>query len=342
MPERDLPALWESPQWRAELEEWLVPALEGQGIEVTGPVVQDRVRFWSTILRVETDAGRVWVKENAPSQAFEASLVSCVDRLLPGVVATPLAVELDRGWLATADLGPPMWHDETPPPLEDWVAALRRYAAAQHVLSAHAHEVLGTGIPGFPDEPDDVVDWVDGVASGLRALAADDPRRLTDDEAAAVEEGLPLIRDAALALAESGIPSSLQHNDLHLANAFRRPDGGIAFIDLGDALWTHPFTAARIPLWILRHRFDLDPGHPDVVAAVDAYLEPWAHDVDPAVLRRLLPAADRLSCLHRAESWRRLQADVPSHRVAEDFRRSVPEWLVDAAAPDPFASAVGR
>jgi hypothetical protein len=311
-------------------------------MSVTGPVVQDRVRFWSTILRVETDAGRVWVKENAPSQAFEAALVACVDRLVPGVVATPLAVECQRGWLATADLGLPMWHDETPPPLDDWVGVLGGYAAVQHALSAHGDEVLDTGIPTFPHDPDEVVDWVSGVAAGLRELPADDPGRLTDDEARALAAGLPVIRDAARALAESGIASSLQHNDLHLANAFRRPAGGIAYIDLGDALWTHPLAAARIPLWILRHRFGLEPGHPDLARAVDAYLEPWSAGVDPQALRDLLPAAERLSCLHRAESWRRLEADVPARCVDDDFRRSVPEWLVDAVAPDPFASAIAR
>ena len=36
--------------------------------------------------------------------------------IVPDAVAPPLAVDPDRGWLATADLGLPMWHDETPPP----------------------------------------------------------------------------------------------------------------------------------------------------------------------------------------------------------------------------------
>ena len=33
---------------------------------------------------------------------------------------------------------------------------------------------------------------------------------------------------------------------------------------------------------------------------------------------------------------------MPVERVDEPFLRSVPEWLVDAAAPDPYASAVAR
>jgi len=111
---------------------------------------------------------------------------------------------------------------------------------------------------------------------------------------------------------------------------------------LGDALWTHPFTAARIPLWIMRNRLGLGQDGPEVRRAVDAYLEPWTDRWDRTTLRELLTDAERISCLHRAESWRRLQADVPVGRVDEPFLRSVPEWLVDAAAPDPYASAVAR
>ncbi len=157
-----------------------------------------------------------------------------------------------------------------------------------------------------------------------------------------VVDGLPRIAAAAERLAASGIPPSVQHNDLHLGNAFRRPGGAIAFIDLGDALWTHPLTTARIPVWIIRNRFGLAADSPEVRRAVDAYLDPWTDRWDRSTLRDLLADAERISCLHRAESWRRLQADVPVTRVDEPFLRSVPEWLVDAAAPDPYASAIAR
>jgi len=338
----DLPARWEGEDWRAGLEAWLVPALARRGVRTTGPVVRDRVRFWSVVARVETDAGRVWVKENAPSQAFEAALVEAVHGLAPDAVATPLAVDTERGWLATADLGLPMWHDEQVPPLEDWVGVVQSFGALQRALADHADLVLATGLPTFPEHPDAVLGWLDGLVAASRALPDADPRRLDDAEASAVAQGRGRIRDAAERLVAAGIPRSLQHNDLHLGNAFRRGNGAVAFIDLGDALWTHPLTAARIPLWILRHRFDLDPDSTPVRRAVDAYLEPWTDRFDRATLRALLPDAERISCLHRAESWRRLQADVPVDRVDEPFLRSVPEWLVDAAAPDPYASATTR
>ena len=193
----------------------------------------------------------------------------------------------------------------------------------------------------FPREPDLVVGWVEDLLEELGALPHDDPRRPTPEESAAVRDGLERLHRAAASLAASPLRDGLQHNDLHLGNAFRRP-GGAAFIDLGDALWTHPLAAARIPLWILRSRYGLAPDAPDVVRTVGAAVAPWADLADRDALVALLPAAERLSCLHRAESWRRLQADVPLSSVDDDYLRSVVEWLVDAAAPDPYASAVAR
>lgn len=338
----DHPGRWEGEEWLAGLETWLLPALERRGRRAVGRVERDRVMFWSVVARVETDRGRVWVKENAPSQAFEAGLVEVVHELAPQAVPAPLAVDRERGWLATEDLGLPLWHDDSVPPLDDWVAVLRDYGALQQTLADHADAVLGAGVPRFPEGPDELEAWLRALVADLRALDDGDPRRPTDAEAAAIEEGTPRLLAAAERLRSAGIPRSLQHNDLHLGNAFRREDGTIAFIDLGDALWTHPFTAARIPLWTLRHRLHLAPDAPELRRAADAYLGPWTDRWDLATLRALLPDAERVSCLHRAESWRRLQADVPLERVDGPFLRSVPEWLVDAAAPDPFASAVAR
>ena len=116
---------------------------------------------------------------------------------------------------------------------------------AQRTLADHAEAVLAAGVPVFPEAPDDVVGWVTDLVEGLGALPADDPRRPTDEETALVADGLDRIREAAAVLAGSGMPSTLQHNDLHLANAFRRPGGGTTCIDLGDAVWAHPITTLR-------------------------------------------------------------------------------------------------
>lgn len=332
----DLPARWASEEWRAELEAWLVPALEAAGRTVTGPLVQDHVRFWSTVLHVETDADRVWVKENAPSQSFEAALVAEVERLVPGRTAPVLAVEPGRGWLATADLGGPLGEREDVSD-ELWVELVTAWSSLQRDLAAHPDELLATGLTAVPEA--DVVELTVVLADRFAALPPHDPRRMTAQERAEVERGLPLLATAATALDVSGLPPTLQHNDLHLHNAMRSDDGEMAFIDLGDAVWAHPLTAVRIPLWILADRLG-DRRAPLAEKVADAALDPWTEHLPAAELRSLLPAAERVSCLHRALSWQRLQDDVPASVVPADFGRAVVEWLLVSTAEDPFARAM--
>jgi len=333
----DLPARWASTSWREELEAWLVPALAGAGLRVNGPVVQDRVRFWSTVLHVETDGGRVWVKENAPSQAFEARLVVEVERLAPGRMPPVVATEPDRGWVATRDIGTPMG---SRPEVADeaWVELVTEWAELQRDLLPHGPELLATGLSAFPET--DAVGWAADLADELDALPSDDPRRLSTAERAHVEAGLPAVATAAEELGSSGLAPSLEHNDLHLGNAFHAEGERVRFIDLGDAVLAHPLTAFRIPVWILAERRG-GIADPLVRRVVDAALEPWTDVLPLTDLRALLPAADRVSCLHRALSWRRLVADVPLRVVDPDYRRSHAEWLLTATDPDPFMRATG-
>ena len=332
----DLPARWASARWRAGLEAWLLPALADAGLTVTGPLEQWRTRFWSTVLHVDTDAGRVWVKENAPSQAFEARLVATVERLAPARMPPVVAVEPGRGWLVTRDVGTPLrGRDDVPD--EAWAELASAWAGLQHDLAPHADALLGTGLSAFP-EPG-VTDWAAALADELGRLQGDDPRALTDEERRHVDAGLPLVEEAAAVLTASGLPASLQHNDLHLGNAFHAPGAPMQFIDLGDAVWAHPLTAFRIPAWVLSARRG-DRADALVRRVVDAALEPWTDRVPLADLRALLPAADRLSCLHRALSWRRLVEDVPLDVVEPEYVRSYAEWLLVATDPDPYTAAV--
>jgi hypothetical protein len=332
----DLPATWASEQWRVELEAWLLPTLADAGLTVTGPLERSRTRFWSTVLHVETDAGRVWVKENAPSQAFEACLVDAVERLAPGRMPPVVAVEPGRGWLATRDIGTPLrGRDDVPD--EAWTELASAWAGLQHDLAPHADALLGTGLSAVPESG--IAQWAAALADELGRLPGEDPRALTDEERRHVAAGLPLVEEAAAVLASSGLPASLEHNDLHLGNAFHAPGAPMQFIDLGDAVWAHPLTAFRIPVWVLSAR-RRDRADALVRRVVDAALEPWTDRMPRADLEALLPAADRVSCLHRALSWRRLVEDVPLGVVDPEYVRSYAEWLLIATDPDPYTAAV--
>jgi hypothetical protein len=329
----DLPALWTSQGWREEAEDWIRAK-----VRVTGPIEEVKVRFWSVVLRVPIEGGWAWFKENAPSQAFEAALVEEVARVAPGRVPPLLGVERQRGWLLTADLGDPIGEHR---PADDREAAAEvaevagAWSEVQRRLVTREPAMRAARVPAFEDW--NAIPYAVALADHLARLPEGDPLRLDLEGRRQVEAGLGRLGDDAARLEASGIPESVEHNDLHLWNALRGTDGRIAFIDLGDAVWSHPFASVRPLLWVMRARLPFPPGSPEVEHVIDSSLEPWTDLASARDLRRLLPAAERMSCLHRAESWHRLMADVPPKVVPEEFRDAPRHWLLAATAEDPFA-----
>ncbi len=339
---RDLPAVWTSAAWQAEAQAWIRARAVAAGLRLTGPVEQVRVRFWSVLQRVSTDTGTLWFKENAPSQSFEAALVAELARLAPDAVPPVVGFDPRRGWLLTADLGVPMAQD---PALAEGAAALAAlaelagsYSALQRRLAETSRDLLATGVPVH--DAGQAMAYAATLADQLADRPPGAVGRLDAGGRRRVEAGLGRIGDASAVLDASGLPNSLQHNDLHLGNAFRSTPGAISLIDFADALWSHPLATVRIPLWIAASRLGAAPGSPAYQRILDAALEPWTDLATTAELRQWLPAAERLSCLHRAESWRRVMADVPFETVPEDVRDAPASWLLTAVAEDPYDDAM--
>ena len=308
-------------------------------VEVTGEIEQTHLRFWSTVLRVPTEDGVVWFKENAPSQSFEAELGVELSRLAPSFVPPLVAADLDRGRLLTRDLGPTLTDSlrgRDPGEVVGVRAEVaRRYAVLQRSLEPHLRPMFDARVPAFEDG--NALAYAVALGDELGRLPESDGRRITSEERRVVDAGLGRIGEAAAILEASGIRDSLEHNDLHLNNAVRRADGRVAFLDFGDAVWAHPFASIRNELWQARNQ-SFGPGSPEHELIVDAYLDPWSEHGTPAELRRVVGAAERISCLHRAECWRRLMSGVPLEVVPEGLRDVMAYWLRAATSGDPYAA----
>ena len=92
-------------------------------------------------------------------------------------------------------------------------------------------------------------------------------------------------------LAGSGVPDSVQHDDLHDAQVFVDDTGRIRITDWGDACVAHPFLSLAVTLdgvigWGLR---DVE-GSEDVLPYQRGYLEVWAEHLGSPVAA-LEPAA---------------------------------------------------
>jgi aminoglycoside phosphotransferase (APT) family kinase protein len=132
---------------------------------------------------------------------------------------------------------------------------------------------------------------------------------LEPDELEQLAAFAPRLTELCDELAASGIPETVQHDDLHHANVFER-DGQMRVLDWGDSVISHPFASLFVTFRFLEEITHLSPGDAWFPRLRDAYLEPWgeglagtfdlamrvggfAHGVAWARQRDYLPAEDR-------------------------------------------------
>ncbi len=294
-------AHWSSPEFRAELAAWLdeqadvIGAVDG--LEAT------KHRSWSTVWRVEADAGIFWAKQNCRLQSFEAALVADLVRLSPRDVVPVAAFDRDRGLLLTPDQGAVLEEhaDVTDPRV--WQRLVTAAGELQRDVVPHVDELVDRhGLTVL--RPQDTEAYVAGRVDAYAALPASDPRRLDADIARRLLEHLPVVRGWGEEVAALGLPLTLNHNDLHARNAFVTADG-LRFFDFGDAVVTDPLGVLYLPFFVMAHHWDAEPDHEWLRLVADTALEMWSDLAPLPALRAALPAALQLGKLARVESWTR-------------------------------------
>jgi hypothetical protein len=212
---------------------------------------------------------------------------------------------------------------------EAWEAMLRDYARLQIELAPHAEEMVGLGVPDLrPERLSQLVpDLLDDDEFQLRGRPDGLPEEVRDR----LRRGLGQYGELCRRLADSGIPATLQHDDLHDANVFVY-DGRYRFFDWGDASVAHPFLSLRVPLNVAGQALGVPDGDPALLRLRDAYLEPWSCYANPAGLRELVRIALMVSPLPRAMTWRRILRGVhPAERT--EWQTAVPWWTAEYLEP---------
>lgn len=337
---------WLDPQWRAGALGWVTARLGEQGRSVVGEVEQPHVYPWSTVMRVPTAEGLVWFKANARGTAYEVPLLTALGRWCPDQVLVPLAADAERGWLLLPDGGTTLraaqaGHTD----VAHWERVLVEYAELQRRLVPRAAEMVSLGVPDLRPA---------ALPGHLGDLLADDPVLMIDEPDGITSEDLDRLRSEqdrfarmCEELAATGVPASLQHDDLHDGNIFV-PYAGLGpyrVFDWGDSSVAHPFTTLLVTLRVVAHFGKLPNGAPELFRLRDAYLEAWTGEHDRATLLEACGLALLTGPLGRALSYRRSLLDAtPSARAR--YGDGVPGWLVDLGAPgslDPdLADAAGR
>ena len=243
---------WRDPAWRAEIFDWARGRLTVDGWRTTGPPEQVKARPWSTVFRVPSNAGPVWLKANGVGSRYEASLVAALARWVPEQVVAPVAVEPGQGWLLMRDGGPTLrsalGRSGRGADMHDWERLLVEHARLQRSVEMHVLELLSLGVPD--NRPHLLPALREQLLSDRSALRLGRPRGPSEEEVHALcQMGQAFARTCA-ALDTLGVPASIEHDDLHDNNVFAPAGTGqlMRVFDWGDAVVGHPFMVLHVLL----------------------------------------------------------------------------------------------
>lgn len=204
---------------------WADGRLREQGRERTGPAEQMRTWNLSSIWRLPTEGGPVWLKVVPPFFGHEGAMLTRIMADHPALVPPVISVDGPRLLLADVPGG-----DHYDADLPTRLRMVRLLVGLQAEWIDRVAELEGLGVPDWrpasltalaqdvlsrtADALDqDTVDTLDGLIAGL-------PRRFAD-------------------IAACGIPDSLVHGDFHAGNVVGTAEQ-LVLLDWGDCGIGHP------------------------------------------------------------------------------------------------------
>ena len=287
---------WAAPAWLTEATAWI-----DRHVERAGPVELVLARQWSAVVRVPTVDGTAWFKEVPPSLAFEPPLTALLAARRPDRLPETIAVEGPR--LLTRDAGRRLRaHLDEGGAASSWEELLALQAELQLDFAPQADEALALGTP-------------DARPEVLPTLAGELPGG---------ESRVEAVRRAVDGLGDA-VPVSVVHTEAHDGNLFVR-DGHVRVLDWAEALVSHPFVGAVLPLRFAAERVGATPGSTEVERLRDAYLEPFTRCAPLPELREQFGHGYLLGTLVRALAWHVVLASQPREQAVE-LGDPVAAWL---------------
>lgn len=281
---------WDEPGWLDAATDWI-----DRYVERSGPVELMLTRPWSAVARVPTTDGEAWFKEDPPPLAFEPALTAALARRRPGILPEVIAFEGPR--LLTRDAGSRLrTRLDSGGRAPSWEELLFGHGELQMDLAPAVGEALALGV--YDARPERLEEL-------SARLPGHDRRR----------EG---IRRAVAGLGGT-VQISVVHTEAHDGNLFIAEDDHVRLLDWAEAVVSHPFVGAVLPL---RFAVERTGGSPERLR--DAYLEPFTSLAPLAELRGSFSHGYLLGALVRALTWDAL--DAPRD-VSAELGDPVPAWL---------------
>ena len=324
MPNQTIQMPWTEQGWLEQVSDWIHAELTRHGIEVTGSIDQPPVGFGSAVLRVASTAGDIYFKAAGPANAHEPALSDLLWRWRPDCMPEVLAVDTQRGWMLTPDLGATLRSlILSTRDLKHWQRVLVLLAEVQIDLSSRALELLKLGaldrrLAELPNQYEQLLTDTDALRLGR-------PDGLSNEAHRRLLQLSPGFRVMCEQLAAYQIPETLFHEDFHGANIFVRKNV-YTFADWGESGVGHLFCTLLVTSRVIAWRLELADDAPELMHLRDIYLEAWSSFEPRENLIAAFKLAYRVGMVCRALTWRRVLAGVPEPIQADDAE-AVPGWL---------------
>jgi len=201
---------------------WAAEVLDRRGIAVTG--VPEQIRTWnlSSIWRLPTTSGPVWLKVVPPFFAHEGVVLPLLD---PAVVPPVLGAEPGR-----VLLGEVPGDDQYEATGDALLEMVRMLVRLQTSWIDRTSELLALGVPDL--RPAALIPRIRAAVERRRAELNDAEQRRIDGLVA----GMP---GRFAEIAACGVPDTLVHGDFHPGNVRGEP-GRLTILDWGDCAVGHP------------------------------------------------------------------------------------------------------
>jgi Ser/Thr protein kinase RdoA (MazF antagonist) len=275
-------------------------------VTFTGSPVQVRTWNLSSIWRIPTATGLVWLKHVPPFFAHEPAMLRALDgRALHGTAPVPHLIAGEPGRMLVADVPGHDCYDATLPQLEAMVDTL---VDLQTVWAGRVDEILTLGAP----------DWRSSAFIPLARAVVE--RDATAELRTVLDPFVGRLPQAFADLDSCGLPNTFVHGDFHPGNVRWTSDGPV-LLDWGDVGVGHPLF--DLPAFLER-------AGPHTAELEARWLERWARACPGNDPHRAAKLIAPIAALRQAIVYRGfLDGIEETERVYH--RTDVPEWLGIAA-----------
>ncbi len=208
---------WTAEGWLEEATAWIEEQCRARGISPAAapePVRPTEQCTLACVLRVATDSGVLFFKACIQCPPLEPQIAKMVADRFPGNSPEVLAIDEARSWILMREVPAPdiMAHDKSLA-MPEWSATFRHIAEIHNAYAGRHEELLEMGVPDMRPAT-----LRPGLARNVEVVARGS--KLTEEEARAWASAEGRLDELLGLFAESAIPPTLLHGDMHPWNLF--------------------------------------------------------------------------------------------------------------------------